>query len=154
MMVDPPLFDTNILSELLKRNVEKNHPVFYDWVATAISQHGVCVSSVSLYELRRWFRKLELQGEGRRKRAWGQKMLHDATVFWVDAGRGRAWNVAADIWARGQLTKPATVFQDADLLIYATALAYGRRLVTCDAKLGELLHAVEVDPQVVVLALE
>lgn len=133
-MDNPPLFDTNILSELLKQDVAKNHPIFYETVTAAISEHGVCVSSVSLYELRRWFRKLELQGEGRRKRAQGQKMLHDATVFWVDAGRGRAWNLAADIWARGQLTKPATVFQDADLLIYATARAYSRTLVTCDAR--------------------
>lgn len=154
-MDKPPLFDTNILSVMLRKTVKEDYPALHDVVDGTFAEHGVCISSVSLYELRRGLIKLELQGEGLTKRARGRKMLRHATVYWIDVADGAAWNIAAEIWARAQLAKPSAVtFQEADLLIYATAVAYGRTLVTCDATLGDLLRRVEPEPQLLVLNLE
>lgn len=58
------------------------------------------------------------------------------------------WEVATDLWARGQVAKPAIVLSENDLLIYATALTYGRTLITLDKKLVRQLIALESYPRV------
>ncbi|MFO7562395.1 MAG: hypothetical protein R6X02_07105 [Enhygromyxa sp.] len=44
------------------------------------------------------------------------------------------WDVAADLWAKGQVHKPAVNFAEQDLLIAATALWHGLALATAETK--------------------
>jgi predicted nucleic acid-binding protein len=62
--------------------------------------------------------------------------------------------VAARLWAEGRSQKPALVFDDADLLVAATAAFHGHELATSDAKLVERLKRISLPVGVRLVPLE
>jgi len=68
--------------------------------------------------------------------------LSAITVYGLDAQSGRAWDLAAELHARAAVRSPTITFEEADLLIFSTALANQMRLLTSDqhlvARLTEL----------------
>lgn len=108
-------------------------------VDDVIAVDGARVSIVTVYEIERGLKKLELRGQGQAKRRLFKMFLSTTTVYGLDAYSGRAWDIAADLHARAAVRIPTITFEEADLLIFATALANQMRLLTSDQRLVERL---------------
>lgn len=132
------LFDTCAVSAYIARDPRKRPPELVSLWATA-QEGGICLSSVTLYELRRGLRSLRLKDGGRRREVDLEKLLRTVTVLALDDWTGNAWRVAAELWANGRHLKPSLNVGELDLLIAATALANDRVLVTLDRGLWEAL---------------
>src|SRR5206468_4284700 len=89
------------------------------------------------------------RGQGQRKIIEVEKLLRSAYALDVASG---GWEIAAELWAQGQVQKPAIVFSEGDLLIAATAAAHERTLVTSDEALAANLLRVGYAGEVEVLA--
>lgn len=142
------LFDTNAVQSLID---PRRPPALVAEVEERVRESGLVISAVTAFELRRGVRVLRLKGEGRRKEANIERLIRSADVLGLDAPAPAPWTTAADLYARGQVMKPAVVVADADLLIAATALHYSRTLVTTDGRLAENLKAIGAGPEVVLL---
>jgi predicted nucleic acid-binding protein len=69
-----------------------------------------------------------------------EKFIERVQVLGLDGGGGEGWNLAAQLWADGRSHKPARVFDDADLLIAATAAVHGLEFATSEVGLAESLR--------------
>ena len=132
------LFDTCAVSAYIAPD-SKKRPDELVSLWTAAEAEGICVSSATVYELRRGMRKLGLRGEGRRQSVVLEKILRTASVITLDDWMGATWRAAVDLWADGQALRPSQVMGEMDLLIAATALATDRTLVTMDVGLRDAL---------------
>ena len=94
---------------------------------------------MTLYELDRGLMKLELRGGGQKKRRLFTMFLSTAIVYGMDSQAGRAWEIAAELYARAAVRSPGITLEEADLIIFATAKANGMRLLTSDQRLVERL---------------
>jgi len=148
------LLDTNVVSTYLKPDAKKRFPELVSRVDQIVAEEGLTISAVTLYELRRGLLDLELRGQGRSARVRTEKLLRIAYPLGLDHLDFTGWDRAAELWARGRRVKPAVVFEEGDLLIAATALAHGRTLVTCEARLrdGLIASGIELDIEVIEVA--
>lgn len=71
-----------------------------------------------------------------------EQLIRSADVLGLGAAGLGPWSVASELYAVGQLSKPAIVLSDGDLLIAATATHHGRTLVTADMNLARSLAAI------------
>jgi predicted nucleic acid-binding protein len=108
-------------------------------VDEVIATDGARISVVTIYEIDRGLKKLELRGEGKKKRRLFTMFFSAAIIYGLDTQSGRAWDIAADLYARAAVRSPTITFEEADLLIFATALANQMRLLTSDQRLVERL---------------
>ncbi|HWU88075.1 MAG TPA: hypothetical protein VN253_12400 [Kofleriaceae bacterium] len=104
-------------------------------VDEVIAADGARVSIVTVYEIDRGLKKLALRGEGQTKRRLFKMFLSTTTIYGLDAHSGSAWDIAADLHARAAVRSPTITFEEADLLIFSTALANQMRLLTSDQRL-------------------
>jgi len=135
-MSPPRLLDTSIVSLYIAPRAAEKTPKLLDTVDAVIATDGARISIVTYYELDRGLRKLELRNEGRTKRRYFTMFVSGTTLLGLDASSFRGWDIAAGLHARAATLTPAIVFEDADLLILATALAYDLRLLTADRNLA------------------
>lgn len=142
-----------MVSQYLAPDAPTKYPGLVKRVRDLVTSQGVCLSVVTVYELRRGVRLLVARGEGRRKERRLNMFLQEATALSLDHDGGQGWNVAADLWVRGQLHKPAVNVSEGDLLILATAITHGRALLTTDAALGDRAQELGVGGAVEVLPL-
>lgn len=145
------LLDTNVVSLFLHPTARTRRPKA---VARIEAEADFAIAFVTHYELKRGIDKLLFSGSGRAKAVRLQKVLDRATVLGLDAPGGGGWNLAAELWARGSVMKPAIRFSEGDLLIAATAAFHGRILLTGDRTLVENLGAIGWAGQVELLAAE
>lgn len=132
MIEYPPLFDSCVISKVFDPR-QSTHALVK--VAQAlIEEHGLFIPSIVEYEIRRGFAKWEREGANRRMRESGEVLLRNATVLSIDTPM-RPMDAAVQVYAASKAAKPARSIGELDLLIYATAVAYNRTLVTADAKL-------------------
>ncbi len=112
------LLDTDILSELLK---QKN-PNVVQKAAAYLAQHGqFAFSALTRYDVSRGLLEKQATAQLRKFTVFCQQSL----VLAVSDG---VFDQAADLWVlAGRQGRPRS---DADMLIAATALEYGRVLVT------------------------
>ncbi len=108
------------------------------------------ISELTMYEIRRGFLELELRGLGSRKRLVGELFLRSASVVPL----GGAFDIAAQLWARGRVAKPAIVVAEVDLLLVASAVRDGLTLVTADGKLARAAARLGVPDRVELLTLD
>jgi len=135
------LFDTNVVSIYVGQRARKRHPEVVRLVGETLKTQGLYIATITMYELRRGVRKLRLKGQGRRKEVAVERLLEAALLISPDLLGGFVWNQAADLWA--QASVKGVVIGDADLIIAATASAYGMELVTSDAKLVGKLKQID-----------
>ena len=133
------LLDTCTISQYLATGAAKKMPGLVQRVDEVIASDGARISVVTLYEIDRGLKKLELRGQGHAKRRFFELFFSTATVYGIDAQAGRAWGVAADLYARAAVRAPTISFEEADLFIFATALANQMKLLTTDRNLAERL---------------
>lgn len=132
-MTEPAwLVDTNVLSLYIRPNAPKEYPRLVSWLSERFRTGDVAISAVTLFELRRGIKSELLKGKSKRKAARLELLLRSIVVLGLDVRNFAAWNVAADVWAEAKAREPSVVLPDADLLIFATALAHDRRLATAD----------------------
>jgi predicted nucleic acid-binding protein len=142
------LLDSCIVSHYLARGAGKKTPALVQRVEGIIAADGARISVVTLYEIDRGLKKLALRGEGRRKQRLFSMFFSTTTIYGMDALSGRAWNVASDLHARAANESPAIVFEEGDLLSFATALANQLKLVTSDERLAARIRQLELDAHV------
>ena len=130
------LLDTCTISQYLSPEAARRMPGLVQRVNDVIAADGARASIVSQYEVDRGHRKLELRGEGTRKRRLFTMFFSTTTVYGMDASAGRAWEIAADLYARAAVRSPTITFDDADLLVFSTALANELCLLTTDLRLA------------------
>jgi predicted nucleic acid-binding protein len=146
------LLDTCLVSHYLSPNARIRYPALVGRVESVISAQGVCLSTVTLYELRRGILELLGRGEGQRKERRLKLFLREATLLGLDGDGAHGWEVAARLYAQCKRTQPALNMSDGDLLIVATAVTHRRALLTSDARLAEqvgrlqLTEAIDVVP--------
>lgn len=145
------LLDSCTVSQYLARDAAEKTPGLLQRVDEVISTDGARVSVVTLYEIDRGLKKLELRGDGKRKRRLFSMFFSAATVYGLDLQAGRAWNLAADLYARAAVRSPTITLEEADLLIFATALANQLRLLTSDQNLARRLTELGLGEHVEVL---
>jgi predicted nucleic acid-binding protein len=136
------LLDTCTVSHYLASDAAKKTPGLLQRVDDVISADGARISIVTFYEIDRGLKKLELRGGGQKKRRLYTMFFSTTTIYGLDAQSGRAWNIAADLYARAAVRNPTITFEEADLLVFATALTNEMKLLTSDrglvARLTEL----------------
>ncbi len=133
------LLDSCTVSQHLAPGAAARTPRLVERVDEVIATEGARISIVTLYEIDRGLRKLALRGEGQKKRRLFTMFFSTATIYGLDAHSGRAWELAADLYARAAVRNPTITLEEADLLIFATALANELRLLTTDGRLVERL---------------
>lgn len=128
------LLDTSTVSRCLSGRAA---PPLVERADRAIREGTARVCTVTVFEVARGLRKLELLGggQGRRRRLVFDRFMQVVTLLGVDDPELRLWYLAAELHARAAVERPAVVFGDADLLLLATAVVHGMVLLTCDAKL-------------------
>jgi predicted nucleic acid-binding protein len=136
------LVDTSVVSWYLDRHARARHPSLVNWLDDLIPREGLCISAVSLYELKRGVEGLLRQGQGSRKAARIEMLLREATILGLDERGFTGWRVAADLWANCKQHEPSVVLSEGDLLIVATALTHDRQLVTVDSNLQARLKVI------------
>lgn|SRR5512145_1390839 len=146
------LVDTCVVSAWLRPDAATKTPKLVRFVNELIELDGMCVSSISAWELRRWMALLVRTGEGQRKRLRLEKLLGSCEILSIELCG--TWDVATTLWVNGKLRTPATVIADADLLIAATAAAYERPFATSDGRLVARLAEVAFPVPVTVVPLE
>lgn len=128
------LVDTNVLSLYIRPNAPKEYPGLVSWLSERIRAGDLAISAVTLFELRRGIISELLRGKSRRKAARLELLLRSMFVLGLDAHDFAAWRVAAEVWAEANAHEPSVVLADADLLIFATAVANDCRLATADRR--------------------
>lgn len=145
----PRLLDTSTLSHYFGSRARATTPELVKYVDDLIASDGARISIVTMYEIERGLRKLEVGGGGRTKRRLFAMFMSSTTVYGLDAPQGAGWLVAADIYARASTRSPAIVFGEADLLILATAQMNNLTLVTSDSPFAEHVRALGYGAQLV-----
>jgi len=116
--MDLALLDTDIFSEVLKQR----NAIVMRKAATYVQQHGqIAISAVSRFEILRGYKKENATTQLGRFHVLCQKSL-------ILAVTDAIFDRAADLWAYGRTH--GNPVGDADVLIAATALEYGRTFVT------------------------
>ncbi len=149
----PRLLDTSTLSHYFGTRAREKSPALVNYVEEVIAVDGSRLSTITMYELERGLRKLELGGQGRTKRRLLTMFLASTTIYSLDDSHGSGWYLAADLHARAAVRSPAVVFGEADLLILATALFHELALVTSDAGFAEQARALGHGRQLIELPL-
>lgn len=140
-MTLPRLLDTSIVSHYLAPDAPRRTPSLVQRVNEIAASDGARISLVTFYELDRGLRKLELRNQGSARRCYFAMFMSSVTTYGLDTNHG--WELAADLHARAAVRAPAIVLEEADLLIFATALAHHMQLLTCDRPLAERLRELE-----------
>jgi predicted nucleic acid-binding protein len=130
----PYLFDTDAISELLRR---KPNPTYMDWVRT-VPREEQFVSAVSVGELyhgayRSTARVTHLANID-------EKVLPAVTILPYDAAVARVFGQI-----RAELEAAGTRLEDADLQIAATALHHGLEIVTGNLKHFSRISALAIN---------
>lgn len=134
------LLDACTIGAYLHRDAVKRTPRLVTRVEGAIREGGGArIAEIAAYEIRRGLRLLELRAGAPEKRRGTEFFLRQLPVVPV----GPALGTAADLWARGQMLKPAQVFGEADLLAASCAMASGLVLLTTDEKLARGLGRID-----------
>ncbi|HJX66972.1 MAG TPA: type II toxin-antitoxin system VapC family toxin [Polyangia bacterium] len=136
------LVDTSVVSWYLEREARTRHPTLVSWLDDLIPREGLCISAVTLYDLRRGVEGLLREGQGARKAARVENLLRETTILGLDERGFAGWRLAADLWANCKHHQPSVVLSEGDLLIAATALMHDRQLVTVDVNLQARLKAI------------
>jgi predicted nucleic acid-binding protein len=129
------LLDTNIVSAFLRGDAAQKTPKLFGFVTAQLKAEGLAVAYVTQFELRRGVEELVRRGEGRRKLVDFEKFMERVQVLGLDAGMGEGWNLAARLWAEGR--SKGSVFEDADLIIAATAAFHGQEFATGEVGLAK-----------------
>ena len=116
--MDSFLLDTDIVSEVLK---QRNATVQQNAAAYLRQHQKSCFSSVTRFELIRWYKVTNATTQLRRFQVFCQNSLILPLTEPI-------FDRAADLWAYGRIR--GHPIEDADVLIGATALEHGRILVT------------------------
>jgi len=148
------VLDTNLVSVMINPRDAERYPKTLALVESLLKTDGLSISAVTLFELRRGLEKLRLSGSGRSKLVKFEKLLEYVEVLGLDGSDGGAWSVAARIWARASMEKPAINFLDADLLVAATAIFHGRPFATAEKGLVAALHQLGFASSAQLIALE
>ncbi len=151
-MTVPILIDTSTLSYYLKPNAEVRWPALVARVDAAMEENGLLVSSVTVYEIERGLRLLEVESQGATKRRLWDLLLSTARVVGLDEPALQPWLTAADLYVEGMRKQPALQFGEADLLIVATSIAYQMTLLTSDNKLFTLCQRLNLGGRVEYIA--
>ncbi|MCA9575397.1 MAG: PIN domain-containing protein [Myxococcales bacterium] len=132
------ILDTNLISAYLRRsNAEDERRAF---VERCLLDGTAAISMVTKYELERGLLKTLYGGDdqarrgARRRLVELKKFLDSLPVFGLDGRMGEGWELAARLWAAGRACKPSVAFEEADLLIAATAALHGQTLATAETK--------------------
>jgi len=118
-MTPPRLLDTSVVSRYIAPDALQKTPNLVQRVNEVAAIDGARISFVTLYEIDRGLRKLELRNQGSTKRRYFAMFMSSVTVYGLDTSRG--WEVAADLHARAAVRSPAIVFGEADLLIFSSS---------------------------------
>ncbi|MBI5512149.1 MAG: type II toxin-antitoxin system VapC family toxin [Deltaproteobacteria bacterium] len=138
--------DTCVLSDAVKhaRDGTWRHPMLRARLLAILAEQDLCVSVVSLYELRRGL----LAGQvGARRRAELTRLLEGATSIDMGWSYEPTWAKAAELFA----AVPGG-HGDADIFIAATAITLGRVLLASDRGLAAFLVSAGSGPAVEFLA--
>ena len=133
------VLDTNVVSHYIHPRAKVRSPRLLDRVGKLLASGEATLSRVTVYELRRGLLVDEAHGQGQRKAIKLELFIRSVVVLGLDEGGGHSWDVAAHLWAKTKAHVPAITLEEADLLIAATAIAYGRVLATCDGNLADRL---------------
>ena len=120
MRVEKAVLDTDILSQLMRRNsaVLANAQDYLDWDAP------LAISIVTRYEILRGFKAKGIPSSAKIY-VWFEQFCATSTILPVtEQVVMQAADIYADLYRRGEL------IPDADIFIAATALANGRGVVT------------------------
>jgi predicted nucleic acid-binding protein len=147
-MTQPVLIDTSTLSRYIAPLAGQRSPAVVTRVDDLIRTQGLIISTITVYEIERGLRKMELDGRGAAKRRQWALIMTNARLIGLEQPNLRPLLVAAALYARAAAAKPAIVIDDADLLILATAEAHGMRLLTSDKKLHEQCLRMSLDARV------
>jgi predicted nucleic acid-binding protein len=101
------LVDTSVVSWYLDRHARARHPSLVNWLDDLIPREGLCISAVSLYELKRGVERPLRHGRGSRKAARIEMLLREATILGLDERGFAGWRVAAVLWPTANTTSPA-----------------------------------------------
>ncbi len=147
------LLDTNLVIPWLRSAPSPVTAV----VDALVERSFVAVSQVTVFELERKQRKLELEGAGRIEGA-GRKQRVRLTKLLLSVPSlpltDHGYEIAAEWWARAQTHKPAITITDADLFIASTAAAHGYCLYTAEARLAKNLKLLNFPIDVVPVGTE
>lgn len=146
------MLDTSTLSAYIGSRAREKTPLLVKRVEEIIATDGARISIVTMYEIDRGLRKLDLQGQGRVKRRVLTMILAGTTVYGLDEPAARGWDIAADLHARAAVRSPALTISEADLLIIATAVAHGLMIVTSDVAMAEHARTLGLGAQVELIA--
>lgn len=150
----PRMLDTCVLSAYIGSRAREKTPRLVNRVDEVMATDGARLSIVTVYEIERGLRRLELEGQGSKKRRVFTMLLGGTTVYGLDEPAARGWEIAADLHARAAVRSPALVIAEADLLIIATAVAHGLTLVTSDVAMADHARTLRLGAQVELIAVE
>ncbi len=102
------MLDTSTLSAYIGSRAREKTPLLVKRVEEIIATDGARISIVTMYEIDRGLRKLELEGQGRGKRRLFTMILAGTTVYGLDEPAARGWEVAAELHARAAVRSPAS----------------------------------------------
>jgi predicted nucleic acid-binding protein len=135
------LIDTNLVSKyFVERDAEVRYPKLSARMMAVLALERPHVSIVTIYELMRGARQMELKGQGQRK----AQEIRQLTTYLrsVDVG----WGFAADLWAQAQVN--GVSLGEADLLIVGSAVATQRVVATADERLVNALVVLHFEQHV------
>lgn len=131
------VLDTNLISMYIERRAREKYPRIVEFIDESSKTDEIYVSYITVYELRRGLAKLDYHNasdrrrEAQKKRVQLDKLFRRAKLLSLDPG---GWDVAASLWAKGQVHGPAINYKETDLLIAATALWHEVPLATAELK--------------------
>jgi predicted nucleic acid-binding protein len=130
----PYLFDTDAISELLRRKPLK---AYLDWVRT-VPREDQFVSAVSVGEL--YHGAYRSQARDRHLTNIEERVLAAVTILPYDAAVAKVFGRV-----RAELEAAGTRIADADLQIAATALHHGLELVTGNVRHFSRIHLLRIN---------
>jgi predicted nucleic acid-binding protein len=133
----PHLFDTDAISELLRR---KPLAAYLDWVRT-VPREDQFVSAVSVGEL--YHGAYRSQARDRHLTNIEERVLAAVTILPYDAAVAKVFGRV-----RAELEAAGTRLADADLRIAATAMHHGLELVTGNVRHFSRIHGLRINPVV------
>ena len=146
------LLDTSVVSLY---TASRPAPSLAARVDEVLGSGDAAICSITVFEVERGLRKLELGGQNcRRKRAIFQRFAAAVGLVPVDDPQLSVWLQAADLHARAAVRKPAIVLSDADLLLVTVAMVHGMVFLTADAKLVANCESLGLGAHVELIELE
>lgn len=90
-MTRPRLLDTSVVSFYIAPDALQKTPKLVERVNEAAAIDGARISFVTLYEIDRGLRKLELQNQGSTKRRYFAMFMSSVTMYGLDTSRDGRW---------------------------------------------------------------